>query len=195
MRVLAPSVAQFGTTKHACSFDRVGEWRRSRPKSSVCENPMQDAYSAVSADTNVQGGRQLPATVVPYMQCMPCIARIACMACATRMPRNACVTCSDRRAFLPRKIASTCENQISGSDAQQHCGAHDMSTRPQACERVGIRNDVVRSPSRMLSRHQRPVFDMTMRPDGHYSLVWAGSVLRKWGSSVMHRPKYRPPVS
>lgn len=87
-----------------------------------------------------QGGRQLPATVVPYMQCMPCHARIACMARATRMPRNACVTCSDRKPFLPRKIASTCENQISGSDAPKHCGTHDRATRPQACERVGIRD-------------------------------------------------------
>ncbi len=87
-----------------------------------------------------QGGRRLPATVVPYMQCMPCNARIACMARATRMPRNACVTCSDRKAILPRKIASTCENQISGSDAPQHCGTHDRATRPQACERVGIRD-------------------------------------------------------
>ena len=87
-----------------------------------------------------QGGRRLPATVVPYMQCMPCNARIACMARATRMPRNASVTCSDRKAILPRKIASTCENQISGSDAPQHCGTHDRATRPQACERVGIRD-------------------------------------------------------
>ncbi len=94
-----------------------------------------------------QGGRQLPATVVPYTQCMPCNARIACMARATRMPRNACVTCSVRKAFLTRKTASTWENQNSGSDAPQHYGTHDRSTRPQACERVGIRDAVVRSPS------------------------------------------------
>lgn len=53
MRPVAPSVAQFGTTKHPGSFDRVGKWRRSRPRSGVYEDPVQDAYSAVSADTNV----------------------------------------------------------------------------------------------------------------------------------------------
>lgn len=50
-----------------------------------------------------QGGPPFHATALPYMQCMPCNARIACMACATRMPRKACVTRSDRTMLLCTK--------------------------------------------------------------------------------------------
>lgn len=50
-----------------------------------------------------QGGPPFHATALPYMQCMPCNARIACMACATRMPRKACVTRCDRTILLCTK--------------------------------------------------------------------------------------------
>lgn len=50
-----------------------------------------------------QGGPLFHATALPYMQCMPCNARIACMACATRMPRKACVTRCDRTILLCTK--------------------------------------------------------------------------------------------
>ncbi len=95
------------------SFDRVG----GAVAMETCVRGLQGSYAGcllwhVGGYERTQGGPQFPAAVAPYVQCMPCNARIACMACATRMPRNACVTCSDRKALLPRKIASTCENQV-----------------------------------------------------------------------------------
>lgn len=180
MRALAPSVAQFGTTKHACPFDGVGSGGDQDPSQVSVRIPCRTPTLPCRRIRTSQGGRRLPATVVPYMQCMPCNARIACMARATRMPRNACVTCSDRKAILPRKIASTCENQISGSDAPQHCGTHDRATRPQACERVGIRDGSFRRDY----APRRPLFNGL-----------GGFSPSKAGSSAMHRPKYRPPDS
>ena len=52
-----------------------------------------------------QGDPPFHATALPYMQCMPCNARIACMACATRMPRKACATRCDRTILLCIKVA------------------------------------------------------------------------------------------
>ena len=137
----------------------------------------------------------MPATVVPYMQCMPCNARIACMARATRMPRNACVTCRDRKPFLPRKIASTCENQISGSDAPQHCGTHDRSTRPQACERVGIRDGSRSITFPDAQPAPTPSFPRDYAPRRPLFTGLGGFSSSKRGSSAMHRPKYRLPDS
>lgn len=61
--------------------------------------------------------------------------------------------------------------------------------------KIKLQDQTHRSIAGRTTGHQRLVFDVTMRPDGHYSLVWAGSVLRKWGSNAMHRPKHRPPDS
>lgn len=160
----------------------------------VYKDPMQDAYSAVSADPNITRWPAAPTTVAPYVQRTPCNARIACMACATRTPRNACVTCSDRKAFLPGKIASTCEYQIAGSDAPHRSVAGGATIHP-ACRRV----DIVRRQFGHLPRC-RTGTNVQFRRDhatrrGHYSLVWAGSVLRKWASRAVDRPKYRPPDS
>lgn len=119
-------------------------------------------------------------TAVPYMPCTPCNARIACMACATRMPRNACVTCSDRKALLPGKIASTCENRVVGSDAP-----HQSIEGGETVDPVYGRVDIVgqsfdhpprcRTGSNAHSRHDHA------RPEGPLFTVWAVSFFENRG--------------
>ena len=84
-------------------LDRVGEWDGdSFPSTSIpCRTPALPCRRL----RTTQGDPPFHATALPYMQCMPCNARIACMACATRMPRKACATRCDRTILLCIKVA------------------------------------------------------------------------------------------
>lgn len=82
-------------------LDRVGEGMETASRLQVsrarCRRCRADGYERRKV------AHRFHATALPYMQCMPCNARIACMACATRMPRKARVTRSDRTILLCTK--------------------------------------------------------------------------------------------
>ncbi len=97
------SDARIATPKHTHFSTERGRGWRQLP---VYKYPVHDAGAAVPTATNDARWPTVHATALPYMQCMPCNARIACMACmacATRMPRKACVTRSDRTMLLCTK--------------------------------------------------------------------------------------------
>lgn len=132
--------------------------------------------------------RQLRTTQVAhrFMQqcCHTCNACLATHALHVWHARPECLATSASHAVIARRLSAQNSLYLRKSSFGVRRTAALQEAR-QIDSPSGMRTRrhwwtaVVRSPSQTLNQHQRTVFGVTMRPDGHYSLVWAGSVRQK----------------